>query len=243
MKEKKLFAKPVLRSRLHDEIVAVLQNKILSGALSPGEKIPPERELAETFSVNRATVREALRKLEILELLEIRHGDGLYVKNYLDSGNLDIIKAACNSANGKAVILDILEARRFIAPQIAVMAAKRRLPEDLEQLKNAVSQTDLIPLEKDIQIHQIIARLSHNVLCVIGLNFFNQIFRDYGHLYFQNEQNVQRSRQFYQDIYKAIQNRQPEQAHEIMTNIMVYAEEVIKAGLNENGLAKGEITA
>jgi len=73
----------------------------MNGTITPSSKLPPEREMAETFSVNRATVREALRKLENLDLVEIRHGDGLYVKNYLESGNFDLIKAALNLDKGK----------------------------------------------------------------------------------------------------------------------------------------------
>jgi len=74
------FAGPLTRSRLHEEIVTVIQKQIMSGRIAAGDKLPTERELAENFQVNRATVREALRKLENLDLVEIRHGDGLYVK-------------------------------------------------------------------------------------------------------------------------------------------------------------------
>ncbi|HOC58481.1 MAG TPA: FadR/GntR family transcriptional regulator [Smithellaceae bacterium] len=235
MTGKKVFAQPISRFRLHDEIVTVLQNKILSGSLAPGEKIPPERELAETFSVNRATVREALRKLEILELIEIRHGNGLYVKNYLDSGNLDIIKAASRADGSKQVILDILEARRFLVPQMAYLAAERCTPADLEELGQTVFRTDLNMLEQDIQVHSMIARCTHNLLCTVGLNFFNQIFRDYGHLYFHDECNVQRSREFHKSIYEAIKNRQPKEAKRIMKDVMIYAEEAVKVHLENAG--------
>ena len=94
MTAKKVFAQPITRSRLHEEIVTIIQKQIMNGAIPPGSKLPPEREMAQTLNVNRATVREALRKLENLDLIEIRHGDGLYAKNYLESGNLDLIKAA-----------------------------------------------------------------------------------------------------------------------------------------------------
>ncbi len=76
-----VFAQPIMRSRLHEEIVTIIQKQIMNGTILPGDKLPPEREMAETFHVNRTTVREALRKLENLELLEIRHGDGVYARN------------------------------------------------------------------------------------------------------------------------------------------------------------------
>ncbi len=231
MAKKKVFARPLLRARLHEEIVTVIQKKIMSGTIAPGEKLPTERELAETFDVNRATVREALRKLENLDLVEIRHGDGLYVKNYLESGNFDLIIAALHTNGSGETLINILEARRYIVPQIAYIAAEKRTPKDLDELKVVVFDTALDMLEKDIRIHQLIARSTHNLLCAIGLNFFNQTFRNYGHLYFDDRRNAERSNIFHHDIYEAIKNQKPEEARRIMKEVLIYAEEAVKREL------------
>jgi len=233
MTAKKVFAQPITRSRLHEEIVTVIQKQIMNGTIPPGSKLPPEREMAETFNVNRATVREALRKLENLELVEIRHCDGLYAKNYLESGNFDLIKAALNMDESNDVISNILEARGFVVPQMAYMAAERRTTADLNELKQAVSKSDMTMMERDIKVHQIIARSTHNLLNTVFLNFFNQIFRDYGHLYFDNERNVERSRKFHSEIYEAIKNRQPDAARCIMRDVLIYAQDAVKASLND----------
>jgi GntR family transcriptional repressor for pyruvate dehydrogenase complex len=234
MKKKIVLSRPLTRSRLHEEIVSVIQKKIMDGSIAPGFKLPPEREMAETFNVNRATVREALRKLENLDLVEIRHGDGLYVKNYLESGNFDLIKAALNMDESKEIISNILEARSSVVPQIAYLAAKRRTAADLKELKQVIFKTEMTMLERDIKVHQIIARATHNLLCTIGLNFFNQVFRDYGYLYFNDERNVERSREFHKDIYEAIKNQKPEDARRIMKDVLLYAEEAVKANLKGN---------
>lgn len=228
MMRKKVFARPLSRARLHEEIVTVIQKKIMSGTIAPGEKLPTERELAENFDVNRGTVREALRKLENLDLVETRHGDGLYVQNYLESGNFDLIKAALRINGSGETLINILEARRYIVPQIAYIAAERRTPEDLDELKAVVFESGLDMLEKDIRVHQLIARSTHNLLCTIGLNFFNQIFRDYGHLYFDDHRNAERSNIFHQDIYEAIKKQKPEEARRIMKEVLIYAEEAVK---------------
>lgn len=238
MAARKIIATPLTRSRLHEEIVTIIQKQIMSGAISPGDKLSTERELAENFNVNRATVREALRKLENYDLVEIRHGDGLYVKNYLESGNLDLIKASLNMKGSEEIIFNILEARRYVVPQIAFLAAQRRTKSDLEELKRIISKSDISMLEKDIRVHQLIARSTHNLLCTIGLNFFNQIFRDYGHLYFDDERNVERSQIFHNEIYEAIKNQKPDEARRIMSDVMVYAEEAVKANLKGNKLKK-----
>jgi GntR family transcriptional repressor for pyruvate dehydrogenase complex len=238
MTARKIIATPLTRSRLHEEIVTIIQKQIMSGSIAPGDKLPTERELADSFNVNRATVREALRKLENYDLVEILHGDGLYVKNYLESGNLDLIKASLNMDGSGEIIFNILEARRYVAPQMAYLAAQRRTNSDLEELKRIISESDMSMLEKDIKVHQLIARSTHNLLCTIGLNFFNQIFRDYGHLYFDDEQNVECSRVFHNEIYEAIKNQKPEEARRIMKDVMIYAEEAVKANLEGKNLKK-----
>lgn len=230
---KKVFARPITRSRLYEEIVTIIQKQIMSGTILPGAKLPTERELAQTFDVNRATVREALRQLENLGLVEIRHGDGLYVKNYLESGNFDLIKAAYNMDQRKEIICDILEARRYVVPQMAYLAAQRRNAAELKELKQIISKTDISMLECDIKVHQIIARATRNLLCTIGLNFFDQIFRDYGYLYFDDERNVERSRLFHQEIYEAMKAKKPEAARQIMLDVLLYAEEAVKTNLDK----------
>lgn len=234
----KIAVTPLARSRLHEEIVTIIQKQIMSGKVAPGDKLPTERDLAQTFNVNRATVREALRKLENLDLVEIRHGDGLYAKDFLESGNLDLIKVAFNANGNEKILLNILEARRYIVPQIAYVAAQRRTGTDLEEMKRAAFEADLSMLERDIKVHQTIARATHNLLCTIGLNFFNQIFRDYGYLYFNDERNVERSRLFHRDIYEAIKDQKPEDARQIMKDVMIYAESAVRASLEGKNLKK-----
>jgi GntR family transcriptional regulator, transcriptional repressor for pyruvate dehydrogenase complex len=228
-----VLAKPIARSRLHEKIVNIIQKQILNGAIIPGAKLPTEREMAETFNVNRTTLRQALSKLENLELIDIRHGDGIYAKNFLDSGNMDLIKTAVSIDEDNATLLSLLETRRLLVPEIAYLAAKRRTPADLNELKQVIFKTDMTMMERDIKVHQIIARSAHNLLFTISLNFFNQVFRDYGYLYFDDERNVERSHKFHKEIYEAIKNKQPEKARRIMKDVLHYAEEVVKNNLKD----------
>lgn len=227
-----VFTRSITRSRLSDEIVTIIQQQIMSGAIAPGTRLPTERDLAESFKVNRTTVREALRKLENLDLLDINHGDGVYARNYLESGSLDLIKTAIYSGSDNCKsLLDILEVRRIIVPEMASLAAQRRTAADLENLRHAVLKADLTMLERDIKVHQMIARCTHNLLCTIILNFFNQVFRDYGYLYFDDERNVTRSRTFHHEILEAVKNRQPEEARRIMQDVLSYAEKAVRSAM------------
>ncbi|MDD4357393.1 MAG: FadR/GntR family transcriptional regulator [Smithellaceae bacterium] len=227
-----VFTRSITRSRLSDEIVTIIQQQIMSGMIAPGTRLPTERDLAESFKVNRTTIREALRKLENLDLLDINHGDGVYARNYLESGSLDLIKMAIYSGSDNCKsLLDILEVRRIIVPEMASLAAKRRTAADLEDLRYSVLKADLTMLERDIKVHQMIARCTHNLLCTIILNFFNQVFRDYGYLYFDDERNVTRSRTFHHEILEAVKNRQPEEACRIMQDVLSYAEKAVRSAM------------
>ncbi|MGO2167442.1 GntR family transcriptional regulator, partial [Pseudoalteromonas sp.] len=71
-------------AKLSDVILQQLENMILEGSLAPGEKLPPERELAKQFEVSRPSLREAIQKLEAKGLVTRRQGGGTFVKNQLE---------------------------------------------------------------------------------------------------------------------------------------------------------------
>jgi len=226
-----VFAQPITRFRLHEEIVTVIQKQILNGTILPGTKLPPEREMAETFNVNRTTLREALHKLETLELLEIRHGDGVYAKNFLESGNLDLIKTAVSMDGNNETLLNVMEARLTIVPEIAALAAQRRTAAELAEIKLVIDRDDMPIAERDLNIHHMIVRASHNLVYTIMLNFFNQLHREVGQLYFNDKLNIERSRKFHSEIYEAIKDRKPETARLIMQDVLLYAEQAVKGNL------------
>lgn len=217
---------PVNRSRLHEEIVSQIEKKILGGTLSAGEKLPTERELAVTLGVNRATVREALKKLEMLGLVEINHGDGIYVKDFLESGNLEVLKALLYREGGMDAVMmqSILDIRKILAPEMAALAAANRGEKHLAELKAVLDRGEEMPvLEADLAVHHVIARAGGNFLNIFILNFFNQLFRDYGFLYFDDPRNAARSRKFHRDIYMSLRERDAEKSRKIMKDVLQYA--------------------
>jgi GntR family transcriptional regulator, transcriptional repressor for pyruvate dehydrogenase complex len=223
-----LDLRKVGRSRVYEEIVRTIQKQIMTGAAAPGTRLPSERDLAESLAVNRATLREALRKLEDLELIEIRHGEGVFVKDFMESGNLDIIKTAVSIDEGNDTLLGVMEARIIIVPELAALAAKRRTDGHLVKLKQLIQEeTDII--ERDLEINLTIARASHNLAGIVILNSFKQLHRDFGRLYFDSRINVERSIKFHQDIYNAIKRQQPKAAYRIMREVLLYAENDVRA--------------
>lgn len=218
----------VNKKNLSDEIGDQIISRILSGILNPGEKLPPERDMSLQMNVNRHTLREALRKLETLGLISIRQGDGIYVRDFRESGNLELLKHILYLRKDitSDILKNILEIRRFISPEMAYRAAQNRSDDEAEQLKLLLNQE--LPIEeKDLAIHQSIARGSGNILYIFILNFFNDIFRDFGNLYFSFKENRTASEKFHKNIVKAINEKNPDSAKRIMNDILIYAENII----------------
>ncbi|HNR51462.1 MAG: Fatty acid metabolism regulator protein [Deltaproteobacteria bacterium ADurb.BinA179] len=225
-----MLTRPLLRSRLSGEIENILLKGIIKGQLAVGEKLPTERELARDLVVNRSTVREALGRLESLDLVEIRHGDGVYVKNYLESGNLELIRAMIRLDDRQRddIIAALLEFRTIIGPEMAFRAAENRTEEHLVSLEEVIwKNEDLSILEKDIRVHHIIALAGANVLYLTLLNFFNKFVVEYGYLYFNDQENVKRSQRFHEEIYHAIRDRNAGLARKIMKDVLLYAQNVV----------------
>ena len=226
----KIFTRPISRTRLYEEIEDVLLASIIQGEIAVGEKLPTERLLAQRLNVNRSTIREALSKLESLDLVEIRHGDGAYAKNYLESGNLELIREMIklDKPNREGIIRALLELRTIIAPEMAFTAAQNRTEEHVGRLEEVLySDTGLSIVEKDIRVHHIIALASGNILYLVLLNFSNKFMRDYGYLYFEDEENRERSLKFHEDMYHAIKAHDAAESREIMRDVMQYSQNAV----------------
>ena len=111
-----------------ERVAASLQRDIFGGTFKPGDRLPPERELATSLNANRNAVREALKRLEQLGLVETRHGSGTTVKNYLQTGNLETLIGALASAPQSippTIWRDALDFRVYYNPAVAHLAATR----------------------------------------------------------------------------------------------------------------------
>src|SRR5262245_37448226 len=118
--------KPVEKQRVAEEIAEQLRSLILGGQYPPGSKLPPERELSKRLRVNRASLREALKKLEHLGLVRIRQGDGTRVQNFMETGGIELVQHLLPLAGGKPeLIRDLLEFRRIFGRELARLAAAR----------------------------------------------------------------------------------------------------------------------
>src|SRR5215469_15921254 len=154
--------KPVEKQRVAEEIAEQLRSLILNGQYPPGSKLPPERELSKRLRVNRASLREALKKLEHLGLVRIRQGDGTRVQNFMETGGIELVQHLLPLGGGKPeLIRDLLEFRRIFGRELAKLAALRgskdkdglaRLRAVADRADRAQSSADLFDLDFEFYV-------------------------------------------------------------------------------------------
>lgn len=157
---------PIKSTRIYEEIVRQIKAMIGEGRLKSGDQLPPERDLAEKFVVSRTSVREALRALESLGLVEIRPGEGTFVREISVEALIEPL--AMVMASQRAAIGELFEARRLLEPLIAGLAARRATPEELNEMERILEdQAKEIAAGKtgfgqDASFHAAIASAAHN---------------------------------------------------------------------------------
>lgn len=163
-----LEMRPIEKSNLADDIADRIVELIRSGVYGPGDRLPAIMEMARNFGVGHPTLREALKKLEIVGVVEIKHGSGVYV------GRGQEVLLVSNPAYGgevtKKLLLDLIHARIPIEVQSASLAATNATEEQLESMEQLLSHArdnmhDAGVLsETNMMFHREIASASNNVV-------------------------------------------------------------------------------
>jgi GntR family transcriptional repressor for pyruvate dehydrogenase complex len=135
------------RSLVSDQVFRVLCDAILSGQYATGEKLPTQRRLAAELGVNLAPVREAIKRLEQLRLLDVRHGDAMRVRDWRSHGGLDMIAHVIFGAAGldRSTLDAVLEARRAMLAEAARLAASRRTDQQALRLTRIAAEIAAAP--------------------------------------------------------------------------------------------------
>lgn len=127
-------------SNLTNRIFAELRRQILKGELAPGERLPGERELAQKYDTNRNTLREAVRRLEQLHLVTVRHGQGVTVADFRRSGTLELlapfIESGADLGEVTQIAEDMLPARLVFMEYMTRLAVRRATDGDHERLQD-----------------------------------------------------------------------------------------------------------
>ena len=156
---------------IYRTIISRINEMIESGELTPGDRLPPERKLAERFMVSRNSLRQALQALAERKIIESRQGDGTYLLNKLSMINAeDAILEAIREKQD--IIHDIIELRQILEPKIAALASQRITRQQLDALKIVVCDQQSAVLNGredgglDAQFHQKLAEATGNKVLI-----------------------------------------------------------------------------
>jgi GntR family transcriptional repressor for pyruvate dehydrogenase complex len=130
---------PVRPTRIYTEIVDQLLRLIKRGHIALGDKLPAERQLAQQLNVSRSALREAMTALEVLGIVEVKAGVGIFIGNGGADSNTGVMDEVAKLIT-KVGPLEILELRTLIEPGVARLAARRRTADDLLAMEGAVQQ-------------------------------------------------------------------------------------------------------
>jgi len=222
----------VERSALPDQIAERILQMIKDRQLRPGDKLPPERELSAMMNVGRPALREALRALALMNVIEIRQGTGAYVTQ-LDTAqlvqHLDFVFTLNDAA-----LMDLFDARKIVEAGIAELAAKQITPEDvvlleacLQKSADSANDADLF-LQADLDLHHQIARIARNPILMRFIESIHQLGlasrRRTGHLMGVVEQSMND----HHLIVEALKAGNPQAAREAMLTHLGNVEEKLR---------------
>jgi GntR family transcriptional repressor for pyruvate dehydrogenase complex len=158
---------PIKNIKVYEQVIDQIKNMIDKGTLKKGDKLPSERDLVEQLQVSRASIREALRALEVIGLIECRQGEGNFIKSSFQDNLFEplSIMFMLEKINPE----EVLELRKIMEVEASGLAAKRTSEEQLEELKEIVErfencEDEEINVINDKEFHYKIAEYSGNVL-------------------------------------------------------------------------------
>ncbi|WP_347754871.1 FadR/GntR family transcriptional regulator [Agrococcus sp. ProA11] len=149
-----------------DDAITKIKQMIQQGELRPGDRLPPEQELSERLGLSRSSMREAVKALEAMRILDVRRGDGTYVTSLQPSLLLEAMSFVLDFHESHAV-LEVFEVRRIVEPASAAIAARRATPEQIAEMREHLThvhpdtpQDELV--DHDVAFHRMIASATGN---------------------------------------------------------------------------------
>jgi DNA-binding FadR family transcriptional regulator len=129
---------PVKSTKVYEMVMEQIKDLVKKGELKSGDRLPSERELCEKLEVSRASIREALKALQMLGLIETKHGEGNFINENFENSLLEPLSTVFLLLGSKSE--SVLELRKIIEPETAVLAAKNITNEQLIELKEIMEE-------------------------------------------------------------------------------------------------------
>ncbi len=214
-----MLLKAIKKTRVYEDIVAQIKVLIADGKLRAGDQLPSERELSEMFQVSRASVREAIRALESVGLIEIRQGEGTYIASTVETLLTSITSAL---AQQRDPLTPVFEARKILEPATAALAAERATPEEVAQLEAILADQEKqiaegeTGVETDTRFHSTLAVAAKNDVLLRLNEAIVDGLRETRLRSLQTQGRPARSLAGHREILEAIRLKDPAKAREAM---------------------------
>lgn len=230
----RLSLAPAPRQKLAETVAQQLLEAIKD--LPPGTRVPPERQLTKELGVGRSTVREALNGLGLMGVVDIRHGQGVFVAQpkVEDAATPDALEQALT----KGVTHEFLEARLVVEVEIARLAAQRRTEGDLQQIEETIDQLRRVrdaPTKKALKpaagFNVAVAEAAHNEVLTGMMRSFVKLMIERAPALYDDDQFREWDIAEHTRIYEAIRDSDPDLAAERMReHIIALGEHYRRAG-------------
>lgn len=211
---------PVERTSLVDDAAEHIAERIRSGDFQPGDRLPPISEMAKSLGVGQPTIREALKQLEVMGILEIKHGSGVYIRKGQDV--LLVSNPVFGSVPTKKLMVDLIDARIPVETTSAALAAGSRTPEQLRVMTELLDEAGLNLDDDDVLnaanmgFHREIAVASHNVVLAQIQDVLTNLFQREQRSILSIYGSRQKDHEEHVGILDAIIDQEPELARERM---------------------------
>ncbi len=227
---------PIKDKKVYEQIIDQIKDMIYEGELKKGDKLPSERTLTDDLKVSRASIREAFSALEMIGLIESRHGEGTFIKENTDENFLKPLSLLFMLEED--VEKELIELRKMIEITGARFAAMRATEENLTEMGKYVQLMEesrgnaVLSREADKGFHYALAKATGNHLVYKLLNSISEVIDIYlaraMQRIVQDEEKTRDLISQHKEIYKTIRNRDASEAQRVMEKHLTWSEDLLE---------------
>ncbi|HSC71125.1 MAG TPA: FadR/GntR family transcriptional regulator [Candidatus Methylomirabilis sp.] len=221
----------VRKTRVSQDIIEQVRDLVTSGRLKPGDRLPSERELSQVMSVSRSSVREAVRAMESLGLIDARAGEGTFVASLSGSrGNDPLIASLHQDWNAQHKLFEV---RRVIEPDLAALAARRATAEQIEKMRTILAEQQAqireggTGMKQDTLFHYLLAEATGNEVLMRIMDSLMDLLLKTREESLQHDMRPARSLKQHRAMLRAIEARNPRAAERLMYQHIAEIEELV----------------
>src|SRR5438445_1364913 len=220
----------IRRNKVYEEVARQIERLILK-KLRPGDKLPSERELAELLGVSRSSIRDAIRSLELVGLVEPRQGAGTVVRDVSAASFINPLSNAL--VHKRQLVNELLDFRKMLEPPLAARAATHASAEEITEMEEILRRQDdklrrgELAIEEDSEFHYNVAMASDNSVVLKVLDVLMDLLRETRERALQVEGRPQKSLAGHRRILMAIKRRDPAAAEDAMRRHIQDVEKIV----------------